>query len=160
MSGGDRREPLWASSLADQQSAGYDDVVVRVLEEPEDELPKSPPRPPGGAPRDRRSLVAASIVAVVVFGVAIALEGRGSLTIADVPSGWGDVPLTCDTVRIEQGDRAVEHFRCRAIGGRPLPAGLYESPGSQWTSDITRRPARRSRIRISRDGLVTGWATY
>ena len=90
----------------------------------------------------------------------IALEGEGSLVIEDVPSGWGDVPMICDTERLQDGVRAVERFWCRAVGGRELPTGTFRSPGSQWRSDITRAPARRSLVRISPDGEVEGWATY
>ena len=155
---GDQKEPLWADSLADQPRPDYD-VIVRVLEEePEDEAPPPPPREPREPPGPRRILAALGLLLVVA--VLIAREGDGALTIADVPSGWGDVPMSCDTVRLERDERAVEHFTCRAIGGRPLPAGTYRSPESQWTSDISRRDADSSHVKISKDGEVVGWATY
>ena len=88
------------------------------------------------------------------------MEGEGSLIIEDVPSGWGDVPMICDTERLADGDRAIERFWCRAVGGRELPTGTFRSPGSQWRSDITRLPAKRSLVRISEDGEVEGWAIY
>ena len=154
------REPLWASSLADQPRPD-DDVIARVVEEPEDDDPPASVRQPRERPPAGRRALAVGAVAAVGIGVlATALEGRGAMLIETVPSGWGDVPMSCDTVRIEQGDRAVERFRCRAVGGRPLPAGSYHSPESQWTSDITRRNARRSHVVISDDGDVEGWATY
>jgi hypothetical protein len=162
MSGGERR-PLWAGPIADEPRHGYEDVVVRVLEEEPEELP--PPPPPTQPSRDqppaeRRSPAPWLLTVLAVVGLTIALEGRGSITIVDVPSFWGDVPMTCHTVRVERDEGAVEWFRCRAVGGRPLPAGVYRSPESQWTSDITRRDARESRIRIWPDGDVVGWARY
>lgn len=153
------REPLWASGLASQPRPDYD-VIVRVLDdEPDDDPSPSGPDSRPSPPPSRRSVVAA-VVAVIVLLLAIAAEGRGSLLIEDVPSGWGEVDMTCRTERLEEGDRAVERFWCRAVGGRALPAGTYRSPRSQWTSDITRRPAQESRVRISPDGDVEGWATY
>lgn len=160
MTGGDGRKPLWASGLADQPRADFDDVVVRVVEdEPEEDARPQPPRPERPPGRGRVPAWVA-IPAVVVFGLAIAFEGRGSMRIDEVPSFWGDVPMTCDTVRLARGDRAVERFTCRAVGDGRLPPGLYRSPDARWSSDFTGRPARSSRIRISRDGEVTGWATY
>jgi hypothetical protein len=151
------REPLWASGLASQPRPDYD-VIVRVLDDEPDDEPLGPQEPQPSPPS--RRVVVAGAVAIVVLLLAIATEGRGSLMIVDVPSGWGEVDMTCRTERLEEGDRAVERFWCRAIGGRPLPAGTYRSPGSQWTSDITRRDAEESWVRISRDGEVEGWATY
>jgi hypothetical protein len=156
----DPRRPLWASGLADEPRSGYDDVVVRVLEEEPEEAPPQPQREEPAPDRKRRSLVPALLGVLAFVAVVIALEGRGPLTIADVPSYWGDVPMTCDTIRVEDGDRAIEYFQCRALGGRRLPPGLYSSPESQWRSDLTRQAADQSRIRISRDGEVVGWARY
>jgi hypothetical protein len=156
MTGGDQREPLWASSLADQPRPDYDDVTVRVLEEPDETA--SPPGDRQGAPRWK--LMVGALPAIAIVALAIALEDGGALTIAEVPSYWGDAPMTCDTVRFEQGERAVEWFSCRALAGRRLPPGLYRSPDSQWTSDITRLDARQNVIRISPEGKVVGWATY
>jgi hypothetical protein len=68
--------------------------------------------------------------------------------------------MTCETVRLEQGERALEWFRCRALDGGTLPPGLYRSPQSQWTSDITRRDAVANEMEISPEGVLTGWAAY
>ena len=158
MTGTDQPEPLWASSLADQTRPDYDDVIVRVLEE---EAEEAPPAPAGDQqPLGRRPLVIGIVAATAAFVLAIALEREGSMTIAEVPSYWEDVPMTCHTVRLEEDERAIEMFRCRAVGGRSLPPGLYRTPDARWMSDITRRAARASQIRISPDGDVTGWATY
>jgi hypothetical protein len=158
MTGGDRRKPLWASSLADQPRPDYD-VIARILEEPEDD-PHDPP-PPQDQPPARWPMPVLGLAAVLgVIALLIALDGRGSLTIADVPSNWGEIPMTCHTARLEQDDRALEWFRCRATGGLTLPPGVYPSPESQWSSDITREPATESRIQISPDGEAEGWAAY
>jgi hypothetical protein len=154
-----RDKPLWASGLADHPLSNYDDVIVRVLEEEPEETPAPPPSPapqPSRPPRLLPKLGAALAVAVLVM----VLDSPGALTVQDVPSYWGEIPMNCHTVRLEEDDASAEWFWCRAAGGRPLPPGLYESPESQWTSDITRREAKVSRIRISRDGEVAGWAGY
>lgn len=158
MTGADPGGPLWASSLADQPRPDYDDVIVRVLEEPEEAGPTAPRerQPPAG----RRTLLVGVLAWLGAVSLVIALERPGPLTIADVPSGWFDIPMTCHTVRLEREDGAEELFNCRALGGRRLPPGLYRSPRSQWTSDITRRDAKESRIRISPDGELVGWARY
>ena len=158
MTGGDPGGPLWASSLADRPRSDYDDVIVRVLEEPEKETPAPPAREP--QPGRRRTLVLGVLGWLGVVSLVIALERPGPLTITEVPSGWFDIPMTCHTVRLEREDSAVELFNCRALGGRRLPPGLYRSPKSQWTSDITRRDAKESRIRISPDGELVGSARY
>jgi hypothetical protein len=156
MTGRDRREPLWASSLADQPRLDHDDVVARVLDEPE-EIPPTP----GDQPRPRRpTLFLGAVAAIGILALLAVLEGGGRLTIDDLPSSWGDIPMTCHTGRLEQGERAVEWFNCRAVGGRTPAPGVYRSPASQWTSDVTRRDARESWIRISDDGVVVGWAKY
>ena len=100
------------------------------------------------------------LAVVIVLALVTALSARGSLLVDDLPSAWGDVPMNCDTTRIERQERAVELFRCRALGGRGLPPGVYRSPESQWTSDVTRRDARASVVRITPDGEVTGWGLY
>jgi hypothetical protein len=151
------RKPLWAGWKEEEPQDDFADVIVRVFEE-EDEPVEAPP-PPAAPPQPRSPWLALPVTLAVV-GLALLLAPSGSWQIADVPSGWGDVPMTCDTLRIEKGDQAAEFFSCRALGGRPLPPGLYESPESQWTSDITRRDARESRIRIPRDGRLSGWAVY
>ena len=129
-------------------------MIVRVLEEEPEEVP-SP-----SSPRRRRPLVLGTVGALGLVALVVAQGGGGRLIAEEVPSGWGDVEMTCDTLRLEKDGRAIERFTCRALGGQPLPAGLYESPESQWTSDITRVQAKKSRIRISPDGEVEGWATY
>lgn len=133
-------------------------MIVRVLEEEPENVPAAPTGERG--PRRRLPLVLGTVATLAVGAVALAQDGSGSLTFEEVPSGWEDVPMTCDTMRIERGNRAIERFRCRALGGRPLPVGVFRPPGSTWTSDITRRPARDSRIEISEDGDVVGWAIY
>jgi hypothetical protein len=156
MTGDDRRKPLWASSLADEPRPDYD-VIARVLEEPEDD----PPPPPDDRPPARWPMPILGAAAAMGFlALLLVLGGRGSLTIADVPSSWGEIPMTCHTTRLEQDDRAFEWFRCRSTGGLSLPPGLYRSPESQWSSDITRHPATESRIQISPDGEAEGWAAY
>lgn len=155
----DPREPLWASSLADESRPDYDDVIVRVLDEPDEpRRAEPPPREPG----ERPPLLALGLLAgVFLLGLLIATPGRTSWTVEDVPSYWGEIPMTCHTVRLEQdAPRAAEWFWCRSLGGRRLPPGLYESPESQWTSDLTRRVARENRIRITEDGDLSGWARY
>ena len=68
--------------------------------------------------------------------------------------------MRCDTARIQQTGRALELFRCRATGGGTLPTGVYRSPRSQWTSDLTRIDARVNLIEIFPDGELVGWAAY
>lgn len=157
MSRGDPPEPLWAYSLAEQPRP---DVIARVVEEEPVDTP-APPRP-AGAPRPARAsgLVMGTLAAIAVAAVAFAVRDGGEWTVADVGSYWGDVPMICETTRLEQGEKAIEWFECRAVSGGVLPPGLYESPESQWTSDLTRKDAQESRIEISRDGRVVGWAKY
>ena len=133
-------------------------MIVRVLEEEPEDVPAPPRRE--RQPRRRLPLVLGLVAALAVGAVAIAQDGTGALMFEEVPSGWEDVPMTCDTMRIEQGERAIERFRCRALGGRGLPSGVFGPPESNWNSDITRRPARDARIEISKDGDVVGWAAY
>lgn len=156
MTGGDRQEPLWASSLA-RQSERLDDVVVRwEREEPEVSAPGADGQQPV-----RWRVVAVGVLAVVVaVALAAALPGGGSVTVEDVPSYWGDVTMTCRTTRLEQDDRAVELFRCHAVAGGTLRSGDYRSPEARWSSDITGREARANEIQISPDGELTGWAAY
>ena len=156
MSGGDRYEPLWADSLADQPRP---DVIARVVED-EDDAPPPPPRPEDGPPGHLRALAFAALPLLAVMAVLLARESGGSLTVEDVPSFWNDIPMTCHTVRLEQDARAVEWFQCRALGGGSLPPGLYESVDSRWRSDLTRERARSSRIRIAPDGKLVGRASY
>jgi len=187
MTGGDQQESLWAGSPAPQEDAagpvpeapaprsgakheslwarsrgheppGLDDVIVRwEREEPEASAPGA-----DGQPVRRRALAVAAgvIAAIAVVALTAALPGRGFPSVVDVPSYWGDVTMSCRTARFEQGERALELFRCHAVDGGRLPPGVYRTPDARWTSDITRREARASGIEISRDGRLTGWAAY
>jgi hypothetical protein len=147
---GDRHEPLWASSLADQPRREEDFAPVAPVKR--------------AAPTRRRPGQGAAAVVAIVAVVAVLLMAplaeRSALLIEDVPSYWGDVQMTCHTARFADDDRALELFNCRAIDGGTLPPGVYGSPDDTWTSDITRRDARVNRIRISPDGALTGWAAY
>jgi hypothetical protein len=159
------REPLWASSLARQPRAGDD--VVATWERDDDDDDDEPSPPPAPAPAaatvhdfwPQAIALGAALFAVLVL-VAAALTSSGTLTVRDVSSGWDDVPMTCRTLRLEDGDRALEAFRCHAVGAGRLPPGVYRSPDSQWTSDITRRDALADAMRISRSGVLTGVAVY
>ncbi len=153
---GDKREPLWASSLAERPRPADDDV--RPLEARAD--PASQPQAPTGIGRRRAALGVVALVTVIVAALAAALPGRGSWSLQDVPSFWGAVQMTCHTLRLERDDHSVELFRCRATGGGTLPPGLYRSPVDTWTSDITRRDALANEIRITPDGELRGWAAY
>ena len=133
-------------------------MIVRVLEEEPDEVP-APTREPSPR-RSRRPLALGVLAALGLGALVIVQEGGGRLISEEVPSYWGEVPMTCDTLRMEQGGRAIERFKCRALGGRALPSGLFEPPDSAWASDITGRESKDSRIRISPDGEVEGWAIY
>ena len=156
MTGGDQREPLWASSLADQPRREAEPARVRA---PADSQER--PAPSITREREGRPLVAlGALAAVTIVALAIALAGDKWMTVEDLPSAWGDVPMTCETMRLEQGDRALEWFRCYAVGGGALPPGVYRSPVSQWTSDVTRRDAVVNEIEIAPDGELTGWAAY
>ena len=161
MSGDDRREPLWASSLADRRPVDHDDVIVRVtVVADEEDVAGAPGAEPPPRQRRRPPFAGAIVGAMAAVAVVLALLDGDGWTFGDVPSYWERVPMTCETLRVERDDGAGEWFSCRAIGGGRLPPGLYLTPDSQWRSDITGRPARRSRIRISRDGELEGWAAY
>lgn len=150
----DRREPLWAASLA-QQPRPSDDAVGPTAKDAE-------PTPP----RDVREPVKRPAVAVVAVGALIAvaliaaLPRDGSLSVENVSSAWGHVLMRCHTARVEQDERVLEVFNCHAVDGGNLPPGVYRSPAVTWTSDIDRRDARASDIRISPDGDLVGWAVY
>ena len=156
----DKREPLWADSLARQPERDFDDVSVRW----EHDEPAAVPKPPRTDEGDRRRVAFGPFLVGLVVLAALAwmvtASPRGGLTVKDVPSAWGDVPMTCRTARLEQDGGAVEVFHCRAVGGGSLPPGTYRSPDSQWTSDITRVDARADVIEITPDGRVDGWAAY
>jgi hypothetical protein len=68
--------------------------------------------------------------------------------------------MTCATVRVEEDDRALELFRCKAQGADQLPPGDYRPSGTDWRSDFDRRRATDYAIRISANGVVLGWARY
>jgi hypothetical protein len=63
-------------------------------------------------------------------------------------------------VRIEEDDRTIEIFRCKAQGAGQLPPGVYRPPETDWNSDFDRRAATDHAIRISPNGVVVGWALY
>lgn len=155
MTGGDPYEPLWARSLAHQPQPEHD-VVDPAPDEAEEVLPQPAARQPVG----RRVIAIGVVAAIATVWLATALPGNGWATFDDVPSYWEEVPMTCDTMRIERDEGAVEWFRCHAVGGGALPPGDYRSPDARWTSDITGRDARANEIEITADGEVTGWATY
>jgi hypothetical protein len=155
MTGGDKREPLWASSLADEPQRTCD----AVSPEP-DETQEVPPRPIA-EPRFRpRALAFGGLAVTAMVVLAMLAADRGSFEFEDVPSFWEDIEMTCRTARFERDGRALEVFRCQAVRGGTLPPGIYRSPDAQWTSDLTRRDARANAIEISPDGELTGWATY
>jgi hypothetical protein len=155
MTGGDKREPLWASSLADQPRP----TSEAVHPEP-DETQEVPLRSDAEQLVGRRAVAVGGLAATILVVLAIVAADRGSLMFEDVPSSWGDVEMTCRTARFEQDDRALEVFRCHAVRGGTLPPGVYRAPDAQWTSDLTRRDARANAIEISPDGELTGWAVY
>ncbi len=147
------REPLWASGLAQERRPADEDYFA----------PDAPPEraEPVAAPRGRRvGVLTALMVVLLVLLWGTILTGRSAYTHRDVLSAWRDIPMLCDTQRFDREDGAAELFTCRALGGAELPAGLYESPRAQWTSDLTREDARASVIRITRGGDLSGVAIY
>lgn len=154
-SGDDRPAPLWASSLAHQ--ARREEAVAPPAAE--DAMATAVHREIQ-LPVGQRAVALFLLAAVTVVALAASLAGHNSMSVEDVPSYWGDVRMTCHTARFERDERALELFRCHAIGGGTLPPGVYASPDSIWTSDITRRNARLNAMRISPDGELTGWAAY
>jgi hypothetical protein len=155
MTAGDKREPLWASSLADQPQRTCDAVPP----EP-DEAQEAPPRPIAEPRVGPRAVAFGGLAVTVMVVLAMLAADRGSFKVEDVPSFWEDIEMTCRTARLERDDRALEVFSCQAVRGGTLPPGIYRSPDAQWTSDLTRRDARANAIEISPDGELTGWATY
>lgn len=146
--------PLWADALAEQPDRGFDDVFAEIV-------PEEPEETPRDSPLSALRVPAAFVTAVVLTAAAVATSTRDiDVTFTEVPSAWGQVPMECATTRLEQGPRALELFRCRAVGAGRLPPGRYGSPESQWTSDITRVDAVVSRIVIERSGQMEGWAVY
>ena len=161
------RRSLWADYQEEEPQPGAD--RARVLwsgheDEPEvaDEAVREPAPPSDIVTQPLRPAAVAfgAIAAIFVVALATTLPGRGTLAVGEVPSYWERIPMRCETARIQQPDRAIELFRCRALAGGRLPPGVYRSPGSQWTSDITRRDARANVIRIGPDGELRGWAIY
>jgi hypothetical protein len=137
-------EPLWAEGLRRKPA----------LKPEAPAKPKTPSFPAGPA---------LAIVALVAFGVlfgVIVSAQFSRVTIADLESYWGNVEMTCATVRIEEDHRTLEAFRCHAQGAGQLPPGAYRPPESNWNSDFDRRPAADHAIRISPTGEVLGWALY
>ena len=137
-------EPLWLESLRREASP-----------KPEAAAKRKPPWFP--------SRPALAIVALVVFGVLLSVivsDDSSRVTFAKLPSYWGSVEMTCATVRVEEDDRALEFFRCNAQGAGQLPPGDYRPPETNWRSDFDRRRATDHAIRISRNGVVLGWAHY
>src|SRR4051794_13356896 len=137
MTGGEKRRSLWADPLAHEPERPAD-VVARVIpEEPEEPQPQ-PPEPEADAESPRPvglavALAVAALLATVMVALAANQTTGLSVKVEDVPSRWEDVPMRCHTARLAQGGRAVELFRCRALGGGVLPPGVYRSPDSQWT---------------------------
>jgi hypothetical protein len=137
-------EPLWAESLRREPSP-----------KPEAPAKPKPPSFPAGP--------ALAIVGLVAFAVLLGVivsDHSGRVTFADLPSYWESVEMTCATVRIEEDDRTLEMFRCKAKGAGQLPPGAYRPPETNWNSDFDRRRATDHAIRISPNGVVLGWALY
>ena len=151
-----RYKPLWADLPPDEPDPYADVSMQWTVEEGEPEQVDSAPQEP---PRPRQI---GSVAALALAGVVVALAARAGNTFSaeTVPSAWGDIAMRCDTMRLKSGAKAVEAFSCRATDGSQLPPGRYESPETQWTSDITREDALTSVIEISGDGELNGVATY
>ena len=137
-------EPLWAEALRGKPAP-----------KPEAPAKPKPPSFPAGTALAMVALVALG----VLFGVIVNAQSS-RVTIADLESYWGNVEMTCATVRIEEDGRTLEIFRCRALGAGRLPPGAYGPPESNWNSDFDRRRAADHAIRISPAGEVLGWALY
>jgi hypothetical protein len=137
-------EPLWAESLRREAS-------------PKPEAPAKPKRPSFPA---RPALAIVAVVAVAVLVGAIVSDDSDRVTFANLPSYWESVEMRCATLRIEEDDRTLEFFRCKAEGAGQLPPGTYRPPETNWNSDFDRRRATDLKIRISPTGVVVGWALY
>ena len=137
-------EPLWAESLRREASP-----------KPEAAAKPKPPSFPV-----RPALAIAAVVAVALLIGAIGNDDSSRVTFANLPSYWESVNMTCATLRIEEGDRTIEMFRCKAQGAGQLPPGTYRPPETNWNSDFDRRRATDVTIRISPTGVVVGWALY
>ena len=137
-------EPLWAESLRRTRSP-----------KPEAAAEPKPPLLPAGP-----ALAIVAVVAVAVLVGAIVSADSDRVTFANLPSYWESVEMRCATVRIEEDDRTLEFFRCKAQGAGQLPPGAYRPPETNWNSDFDRRLATDHEIRISPNGVVLGWARY
>jgi hypothetical protein len=137
-------EPLWAESL-------------RRAASPKPEA-AAKPKPPSFPARPALAIVAV-VVSAVLLGVIVS-DDSSRVTFANLPSYWENVEMTCATVRIEEDDRTIEIFRCKAQDAGQLPPGTYRPPETNWNSDFDRRRATDLTIRISPTGVVVGWALY
>ena len=137
-------EPLWAESLRREASPKPEAAAK----------PKPPPFP------SRPALAIAAVVALALLIGAIASDGSGRVTFANLPSYWESVGMRCATLRVEEDDRTLEFFRCKAQDAGQLPPGTYRPPETNWNSDFDRRRATDVAIRISPAGVVVGWALY
>lgn len=147
-----RTSSLWADSPAEQPGDAYLDIFR--------ERDAAPPVAPPSDERATRALFLGMGCLTAVLLIALNLADRGSFTVARTPSAWGDIPMTCEAVRVQRQGAAIELFSCRAVDAGRLPPGLYRSPQSRWTSDITRRDAFANMIRIAPGGRMNGWAVY
>jgi len=138
-------EPLWAEGLRGKPA-------------PKREAPAKPKTP--SFPAGPALAIVALVAFGVLFGVSVSARSSSRVTIADLESYWGNVEMTCATVRIQEDDRTVEIFRCHEQGAGQLPPGAYRPPESNWNSDFDRRPAADHAIKISPTGEVLGWALY
>src|SRR5690349_10625090 len=112
-------KPLWAESL-------------RRAAPPEPEA-AAKPKPPSF-----RASPAPAIVALVMFGVLLGVivgDDPSRVTVAELPSYWGSVEMTCATVRAGEDGRAREYFLCKAQDAGRLPPGDYRPPETNWRSD-------------------------
>jgi hypothetical protein len=137
-------EPLWAESLRREGSRKPEAAA-------EPQRPSLPSRP---------ALAIAAVVAAALLLGAILSDGSDRVTFRNLPSSWESVDMRCATLRIEEDDRTLEFFRCKAQGGGQLPPGTYRPPETNWNSDFDRRRATDLAIRISPAGVVVGWALY
>lgn len=141
-------EPLWAAGLRREPQAAPD--AARHAPEP-------------AARRSFAGPAAAAFgILAVLWYAAVMAAVSDEVTITDVPSAWGPVPMTCTTLRVESPEGTLEAFECRALPTalRELPAGTYSSPDTIWHSDVDRREASAHLITISPAGELVGRAIY
>src|SRR4051812_47570077 len=91
-------EPLWATGLARRPR-------------PPEPAPEPPP-----PPERRFPIWPAAVVAALLILISVTARS-GRVTVADLPSAWGDIPMTCATARIVGRSKTVEVFHCRALVG-------------------------------------------